>query len=97
MIRILMGILFLLPVLAGAWNLTEKKIPDWIRFESRIRPRQSFEILLAERLCEKTKCDGFSAAEILQKICNALDCDICDIMEMVESSSDTEGEDQYND
>ena len=33
--------------------------------------------------------------EILQKICNALDCDICDIMEMVESSSDTEGEDQY--
>ena len=70
MIRILMGILFLLPVLAGAWNLTEKKIPDWIRFESRIRPRQSFEILLAERLCEKTKCDGFSAAEILQKIWN---------------------------
>lgn len=70
MIRILMGIFFLLPVLAGAWNLTEKKIPDWIRFESRIRPRQSFEILLAERLCEKTKCDGFSAAEILQKIWN---------------------------
>ena len=30
--------------------------------------------------------------EILQKICNALDCDICDIMEMVESSSDAEGE-----
>lgn len=30
--------------------------------------------------------------EILQKICNALECDVCDIMEMVESNSNTEGE-----
>ena len=29
--------------------------------------------------------------EILQKICNALECDVCD-MEMVESNSNTEGE-----
>lgn len=35
--------------------------------------------------------------EILQKICNALNCDICDIMEMVEISLDTEGGDEHND
>lgn len=35
--------------------------------------------------------------EILQKICNALECDVCDIMEMVESNSNTEGENEHND
>ena len=30
--------------------------------------------------------------EILQKICNALECDVCEGMEMVESNSNTEGE-----
>ena len=43
-------------------------IPTTVNFENRIRPLESFEILLAERLCEKRKCADFSAAEILQNI-----------------------------
>ena len=58
--------------------------------------------MLKKDLAKKAKISPTSIAklsknenvntEILQKICNALDCDICDIMEMVESSSDAEGE-----
>lgn len=63
--------------------------------------------MLKKDLAQKAKISPTSIAklsknenvntEILQKICNALDCDICDIMEMVGSSSEKEGEGQYND
>ena len=63
--------------------------------------------MLKKDLAQKAKISPTSIAklsknenvntEILQKICNALDCDICEIMEIVASSSDTEGEDNHND
>ena len=63
--------------------------------------------MLKKDLAQKAKISPTSIAklsknenvntEILQKICNALNCDICDIMEMVEISLDTEGGDEHND
>ena len=63
--------------------------------------------MLKKDLAQKAKISPTSIAklsknenvntEILQKICNALICDICDIMEMVEISLDTEGGDEHND
>lgn len=63
--------------------------------------------MLKKDLAQKAKISPTSIAklsknenvntEILQKICNALDCDISDIMEMVESRADAEGEDKHND
>lgn len=63
--------------------------------------------MLKKDLAQKAKISPTSIAklsknenvntEILQKICNALNCDICDIMEMVEISLDTKGGDEHND
>ena len=63
--------------------------------------------MLKKDLAQKAKISPTSIAklsknenvntEILQKICNALNCEICDIMEMVEISLDTEGGDEHND
>ena len=63
--------------------------------------------MLKKDLAQKAKISPTSIAklsknenvntEILQKICNALNCDICDIMEKVEISLDTEGGDKHND
>ncbi len=63
--------------------------------------------MLKKDLAQKAKISPTSIAklsknenvntEILQKICNALNCDICDIMEMVEISLDTEKGDEHND
>ena len=63
--------------------------------------------MLKKDLAQKAKISPTSIAklsknenvntEILQKICNALNCDICDIMEMVEISLDSEGGDEHND
>lgn len=63
--------------------------------------------MLKKDLAQKAKISPTSIAklsknenvntEILQKICNALNCDICDIMEMVQSNLDTEGEEKQND
>ena len=63
--------------------------------------------MLKKDLAQKAKISPTSIAklsknenvntEILQKIWNALNCDICDIMEMVEISLDTEGGDEHND
>ena len=63
--------------------------------------------MLKKDLAQKAKISPTSIAklsknenvntEILQKICNALNCDICDIMEKVEISLDTEGGDEHND
>lgn len=63
--------------------------------------------MLKKDLAQKAKISPTSIAklsknenvntEILQKICNALNCDICDIMEMVQSNLDTEGEEKHND
>lgn len=63
--------------------------------------------MLKKDLAQKAKISPTSIAklsknenvntEILQKICNALNCDICDIMEMVEISLDTEEGDEHND
>ena len=63
--------------------------------------------MLKKDLAQKAKISPTSIAklsknenvntEILQKICNSLNCDICDIMEMVEISLDTEGGDEHND
>lgn len=63
--------------------------------------------MLKKDLAQKAKISPTSIAklsknenvntEILQKICNALECDICDIMEMVEENSSTEGENEHND
>lgn len=63
--------------------------------------------MLKKDLAQKAKISPTSIAklsknenvntEILQKICNALNCDIYDIMEMIEISLDTEGGDEHND
>ena len=74
--------------------------------------KKLWKLLIDRELMKKDLCEmaGISSAsmaklgknenvntDIILRICVALQCDICDIMEMVESSSDTEGEDQYND
>lgn len=63
--------------------------------------------MLKKDLAQKAKISPTSIAklsknenvntEILQKICNALNCDICDIMEMVQNNLDTEREENHND
>ena len=63
--------------------------------------------MLKKDLAQKAKISPTSIAKLsknenvntenLQKICNALNCDICDIMEMVEISLDTEKGDEHND
>lgn len=63
--------------------------------------------MLKKDLAQKAKISPTSIAklsknenvntEILQKICNALNCDICDIMEMVQNNLDTKGEEKHND
>lgn len=66
-----------------------------------------YKDMLKKDLAQKAKISPTSIAklsknenvntEILQKICNALNCDICDIMEMVQNNLDTEGEEKHND
>ena len=63
--------------------------------------------MLKKDLAQKAKISPTSIAklsknenvntEILQKICNALNCDICDIMEMVQNNLDTKREEKHND
>ena len=80
----------------------------WIKSKDDLRSYKKLWKLLIDKdmlkkdLAQKAQISPTSIAklsknenvntEILQKICNALECDVCDIMEMVESNSNTEGE-----
>ena len=73
--------------------------------------KKLWKLLIDRELMKKDLCEmaGISSAsmaklgknenvntDIILRICVALQCDICDIMEMVGSSSEKEGEGQYN-
>ncbi len=42
--------------------------PLAVDFEGRVRPQNSFELLIAHRLCESEKCAGISPGELFAKI-----------------------------
>ena len=82
------------------------------RIVMHISYKKLWKLLIDRELMKKDLCEmaGISSAsmaklgknenvntDIILRICVALQCDICDIMEMVGSSSEKEGEGQYND